>query len=183
MKLISPVIFSFVAAWSFTSVYTPAGTGTALFQPQNYTKNTTESLLWSKWHENVTTYPKETQKHLQTIWSIRIEGHTHSISRFFGSGFGFVFLWLPSMLSLLRKFHWTIHFLFWCNRRKIRLLQNVLASLVITYFVCCDLLRLPLYVIFWNYFCPVHTLGAPLFQRELPLLKVVLRTLTMQANS
>lgn len=137
MKLISPVTFSFVAAWSFTSVYTPAGTGTALFQPQNYTKNTTESLLRSKWHENVTTYPKETQKHLQTIWSIRNEGHTHSISRFFGSGFGFVFLWLRSMLSLLRKFHWTIHFLFWCNRRKIRLLQNVLTLSIAGYYLFC----------------------------------------------
>lgn len=140
MKLISPVIFSFVAAWSFTSVYTPAVTGTALFQPKKYTKNTTESLLRFKWHENFTIYPKETQKHLQSIWSIRNAGHTHSISRFFGSGFGFVFLWLPSMFSLLRNFHWTIHFLFWCNRRKIRLLQDVLTLSITGYYLFCLLL-------------------------------------------
>lgn len=51
MKLNYPVIFNFVTAWSFTSRYIPAGTDTALFQPQGYTKNTMESLAWYKWHE------------------------------------------------------------------------------------------------------------------------------------
>lgn len=45
MKFNYPVIFSFVTAWSFRSMYIPAGTDTALCQPQGYMKNTKESLV------------------------------------------------------------------------------------------------------------------------------------------
>lgn len=65
---------------------------------------------------NSTASPREGQEHLELRGAAGNTGHTHSTGGFFGSGFGFVLLLLPSMLSLLSKFHCAVRFLFWCNR-------------------------------------------------------------------
>lgn len=108
-----------------------------------------------------TTYPRETQKHLQSIWSSKKAGHTHSISRFFRSDFGFVFLWFPSMFSLLRKFHCAMHFLFWCNskKKKKRVLQNLLMlSITCYYLFVITCYTASLQVICWITCYTIHTL-------------------------